>query len=431
MKKIYSTLTVCLASVGMMTAQVNQGVSPSGNQVTTTRHINKAELAKKAPNNNRADESFWMNYGSMIDTTIYGGGVAELNQNYLNTDSALFGNFGGTYAGIWVNNIGDILDVNSLAMQSFYGYTWTAANNFTVDSISLMYAYTRALPSSVVDTLVVSMYYNQSPTIMPTYYFTGMMADFGSDTLYFKAMPYSYTTNSPSASNKITVKVPLYEQDTAATFFRMKDIATNYAVPGGKLVATSITFKPGFTYNLGDSADTKDAFYFASYEEQTGGFPTYTYCPNTSSAACDWNVSQIVTSDVRYNNAGGWNGFFIPSYAYTAPFAYEHHLIWYKVTSLGVGMPEAETPGVVTLDQSVPNPANGNALVRYSIPDAAHVMLSVYDVTGKEVMNLDQGQQGTGEHQVEINTANLQAGVYFYTLTVGDQQLTQRMVISH
>jgi hypothetical protein len=430
MKKIYLTLSVMFATAAVATAQVNQGVVAPNKTVTTHRGVNQAELAKKMKSNNRSTESMWMNYGTAVDSTIFGGVLAELNQNYLCTDSAMLGNFGGTYAGVWVNNLGDILDVHSPVLQNEYGYSWNASNNFTVDSMSVMYAYTRALPANIVDTLVVYMYYNTSNAIMPTYYFTGMSADYGSDTLYFKAMPYTYGSNSPTASNKITIKVPLTAQDTAATFFRMKDFAVNYAVPGGKLVACSMTFKPGYSYTTGDSIDNKNAFFFASYEEQGAGtFPLYTYCPNSGSAACDWNVSQIVTSDVRYNASQYWNGFFIPSYAFTAPYTFEHHLFWWKVTSTNVGVAETAADGM-SLEQNIPNPANGNTIIHYSIENAANVNLAVYDVTGKQVMNFNQGHQNAGEYQVEINAENLNAGVYFYTLTVDGKQATRRMVIS-
>jgi Secretion system C-terminal sorting domain len=432
MKKIYFTLSLLLSATAVVTAQVDQGVvAPANKTVTTTRGVNQAELAKKSKTNDRSTQSFWMNYGTAIDSSIFGGGLSELNQNYLCTDSALLGNFGGSYAGVWVNHLGDVLDVRSAALQNYYGYSWNNANSYSVDSMSVMYAYTRALPTNIVDTLMVYLYYNTTNTIMPTYYFTGMQADYGSDTLYFKALLYSYATNTPSASNKITIKVPLTDQDTAAAFFRFKDFAVNYNVPGGKLVACTMTFKPGYSYVAGDSIDNKNAFYFASYEEQGAGtFPLYTYCPNTSSSACDWNSSHIVPSDVRYNNEPNWNGFYIPAYAYTAPYGFEHHLWWYKVTSTNVGVPENENDNV-SLEQNIPNPANGNTIIHYTLGnDANSVSLAIYDITGKQVMNFSQGKQHGGEYQVQVNTGTLPAGVYFYTLTVDNQQVTRRMVIA-
>jgi hypothetical protein len=433
MKKIYSIFMFLLAGVAL-NAQSVQVPFTQANKTLPGRPIAPGALTYKMSPHGRSTESHWINYGVCIDSSGLNGGpgVSELNQNYLCTDSALLGNFGGTYAGVWVNNIGDILDVRAANVQSYYGTNWNANNTYSVDSMSVMYAYTRALASNIVDTLIVSLYYNTTSAIMPTYYFTGMQTNFGSDTLYFKAMPYTYTSNSPSAANKVTYKIQLTNADTAVTFFRMKDFATNYNVPGGKLVASSVTFKPGYAYSLGDTIDNKDAFYFASYEEggnggNGGSFPLY--AGNCGNGACDWNASDIVTSDVRYNNAGGWNGFFIPSYAYTIGYAYEHHLIWYKVTSTNVGIAENNSTDF-QLEQNVPNPTNGNTLISYSINKSSNVALHIFDVTGKQVMAYNKGQLSAGEYQIELNTSTLAPGVYFYTLTVDGQQATRRLVVT-
>lgn len=434
MKTIYSICMFLIAGFGL-NAQMAQVPFTHANKTVPGRPISPGELAKKMRNHNHSVQtSYWINYGVCMDSSIVGPDVAELNSNYLCTDSSMLGNFGtGGYAGVWVNNIGDILDVHSSNVVNYYGNNWGNAP-YSVDSMSIMYAYTRALPANIVDTLIVALYYNSTNPIMPTYYFTGMAANFGSDTLYFKAMLYSYLTNLPSASNKIIVKVPLTDADTAVALYRFKDFATNYSVPGGKLVSASLTFKPGYTYNVGDTIDRKNAFFFTSYEEGGGGasggtFPLYTYCPSTTSSACDWNVSQIVTSDVRYNNAGGWNGFFIPSYAYTIPYAFEHHLIWYKVTSPPMGV-EDNNVANFQLDQNIPNPSNGNTLINYSLVKSAHVALTVYDVAGKQVMVFDKGHLNAGQYHIDLNTSTLSPGVYFYTLTVDGEQATRRLEVT-
>jgi hypothetical protein len=433
MKKIYVSLSLLLMGAAVANSQVSQTVTtPAKPAVTTVRGVNQAELAKKNNNgSSRSTESLWINYGTAVDSSIFGGGVSELNSNYLCTDSLMLGDFGASgFSNVWVNNLGDILDVHSPVLQNYYLYSWNASNNFTIDSMSVMYAYTRNLPANIVDTLVFYMYYNTTSTIMPTYYFTGMAADFGSDTLYFKAMPYTYTSNSPAASNKITIKVPLTDQDTAVAFYRLKDFAVNYAVPGGKLVACSMTFKPGYTYALGDTMDAKNSFFFASYEEQGAGtFPLYTYCPNSASMACDWNCSQIVTSDVRYNNAGGWNGFFIPSYAYTAPYGFEHHLWWYKITSTNVSVNEQANNGV-SVGQNQPNPVTNTTTIPYHLAQGSDVSITIIDVTGKVVYTEKRTAQAAGANQFTIDGSALAAGVYYYTVTAGAGSVTNKMIVT-
>lgn len=424
---------LALALTASLFAQVQQQV-PAPNRPTPTLRPafdRSAFRAKFEENGSRTTESYWLNYGLTMDAL--NGGLGEVNTNYLAWDSLILGEFGSpvSYSAMWVNNIGDVLDVYSDNFQAIDGITWNANNNYTLDSMSILYAYERNHPNpAIVDTLIVQLYTNATAANMPTYYFTGMTASYGSDTLYFKAMKYLYQTNSMNATGVTTLRIPLTAADTAITFLREKFWAPNFAVPAGKLLGCSVTFKPGFSYVLGDTVTSKNAFFFSSIEENGAGtFPLYTYCPGSSSTACDWNASHIVPTDVRYNILPSWNGFFIPAYAYTDPFAFEHHLISYKVTSTNVSVQEL-SPEVATLGQNIPNPANGETTIRYNLLTSGDVQLDVFDVTGKLVMSFDQGNQAAGNYQIGFNTASMDAGVYFYTLNVNGNKISRRMVIT-
>jgi hypothetical protein len=78
-------------------------------------------------------------------------------------------------------------------------------------------------------------------------------------------------------------------------------------------------------------------FFILSSEENgdgggAGTDPTIFGIP--SDYTSDMNMSYILDQSVRYNtNANGnWNGYFLPTFAYTTPFAYEHHDIGYKLS---------------------------------------------------------------------------------------------------
>src|SRR5665213_70915 len=97
------------------------------------------------------------------------------------------------------------------------------------------------------------------------------------------------------------------------------------------------------------------------------------------------------------------------------------------VTINGLGIHESSMDGL-SLDQNMPNPANnGSTIVRYSIKDAGNVSFTINDITGKELMTMNEGKQIAGDHQVEFNTSNLAAGIYMYTLNVDGKRLTKRM----
>jgi hypothetical protein len=74
--------------------------------------------------------------------------------------------------------------------------------------------------------------------------------------------------------------------------------------------------------------------------------------------------------------------------------------------------------------------SNTTATIRFSLPNALHVTLKVFDVLGREVATLVDGQLNHGEHSVVYNCSNLQSGVLFYRLSVGSFIETKKMLIT-
>jgi len=82
---------------------------------------------------------------------------------------------------------------------------------------------------------------------------------------------------------------------------------------------------------------------------------------------------------------------------------------------------EAIGPGAFLLPQNSPNPFRGATQVRFSLPEQSRVDLTVYDLAGREVTKLADGDWTAGEHTVtwsgrtkDGNTAP--GGVYFVRL---------------
>ncbi len=95
------------------------------------------------------------------------------------------------------------------------------------------------------------------------------------------------------------------------------------------------------------------------------------------------------------------------------------HLDEISVVEGPLGITENEFVNGVKLEQNIPNPFSNNTEIRYQLEKSATVALSVYDVTGKKVLAVNSGEQTTGSHSLNINSANLSEGVYYYSLTVG------------
>ena len=88
-----------------------------------------------------------------------------------------------------------------------------------------------------------------------------------------------------------------------------------------------------------------------------------------------------------------------------------------------------EQPSVFMLSQNYPNPFNPTTVISYETPVTGHVTLGVYDVLGRQVQMLVDGQQSAGVHLVEFNGANLPSGVYFYRLQSGNMSQTKKLML--
>jgi hypothetical protein len=78
-----------------------------------------------------------------------------------------------------------------------------------------------------------------------------------------------------------------------------------------------------------------------------------------------------------------------------------------------------------------PNPVVDQTTVSYNLAeDMDNVRLSIHDMTGKHVHDVNYGNQTKGSYNVTIDASNFTAGNYFYTLFANGQRLTKRMVVT-
>jgi len=78
---------------------------------------------------------------------------------------------------------------------------------------------------------------------------------------------------------------------------------------------------------------------------------------------------------------------------------------------------------------SYPNPVRQQGTIEYTLPEAKEVTLRIYDVLGREVATLVNGQKEAGRHRVRIDTDRMTSGMYFGRLTVGDQTHSRKITV--
>lgn len=97
---------------------------------------------------------------------------------------------------------------------------------------------------------------------------------------------------------------------------------------------------------------------------------------------------------------------------------------------LPVGLAEeSSNEKSVVVKQNFPNPVNGTTSIRVKVEESANLSLELTNMVGQKVLSQDKGNVNTGSHEFVIDATNLQAGIYFYTVTAGGTKVTKRMIV--
>ena len=86
-------------------------------------------------------------------------------------------------------------------------------------------------------------------------------------------------------------------------------------------------------------------------------------------------------------------------------------------------------PYRIELYQNYPNPFNPSTTIEYDLVSSGKVTLKIYNILGKEVRTLAEGNQQKGKHKIIFNARNLPSGVYFYQITTQSFSKVQKAVL--
>ncbi len=95
---------------------------------------------------------------------------------------------------------------------------------------------------------------------------------------------------------------------------------------------------------------------------------------------------------------------------------------------VGVDKEEA-LPTEFSLNQNYPNPFNPTTTIRFSLPTAADVQISIYNSLGQEIETLVNRQFGPGYYEVNWEATDYSSGIYFCTITANDFTFTRKMIL--
>ncbi|MBU1983537.1 T9SS type A sorting domain-containing protein [bacterium] len=89
---------------------------------------------------------------------------------------------------------------------------------------------------------------------------------------------------------------------------------------------------------------------------------------------------------------------------------------------------DALAPQEFSLGPVYPNPFNARLTVPFVLPKSADVILTLWDVTGRQTAVLADGYFNSGAHRVEWSAAGVGSGIYFLRLSAGGQTVAAKVV---
>lgn len=205
-----------------------------------------------------------------------------------------------------------------------------------------------------------------------------------------------------------TIRYSVDLDNPSATATTVFDFWTEVELPSGSTV--ELLFRPDISIPAAGSLSRNMELSVPGTAPQ-GYYYYYGYCG-------DYENMQLYDSGYIFFFKAGGDGEAI------SVFGWDNYFIDGDLTPVTEAVPVA-----FKLNSPAPNPFNPQTELSFSLGDAGHASLVVYDVTGREVVTLVNDYLNAGVYVRQFNADNLPSGVYFARLTAGVEVQTQKLLL--
>ena len=119
-----------------------------------------------------------------------------------------------------------------------------------------------------------------------------------------------------------------------------------------------------------------------------------------------------------------------------AQHEYEPELIIETIDRLlDIGEESVDDPNDPDLPQgfllypAYPNPFNAVTTLSYDLPEAAHVTIGIYDISGRFITSLRDNRQAAGHYQVEWEAGTSPTGIYLVRMSTPGFRTIRKLVL--
>jgi hypothetical protein len=99
------------------------------------------------------------------------------------------------------------------------------------------------------------------------------------------------------------------------------------------------------------------------------------------------------------------------------------------VVSILVNSSEPDVTSHPDFFQNYPNPFNQTTRIQFTLLKPDRVLLTVYDISGKEIGRLVNSRMDAGTHILEWNTSNYSSGTYLIRFEAGGNAVSKKVII--
>ncbi|MBI4721703.1 MAG: CotH kinase family protein [Candidatus Stahlbacteria bacterium] len=99
-------------------------------------------------------------------------------------------------------------------------------------------------------------------------------------------------------------------------------------------------------------------------------------------------------------------------------------------SGFGIEDGPSHLPKQFALEQNFPNPFAHSTTIKYHLPVKTEVSLKIYDITGRTVKTLVNGEKNAGSYSVNFDANYLTTGIYFVKLVAGKYKATRKLILA-
>jgi hypothetical protein len=227
------------------------------------------------------------------------------------------------------------------------------------------------------------------------------------------------------------------KMSAAASFsFNIPDRLTRESLPADIQKAPI-----GFDYNQ----STQQAFYFVEDimldgESIQDGDWVMAYNANVLVGARQWNGAYtdipVMGYDSHVETAGYLENGETPKFKVIQETTGEEFMlsgnlpVWAnnELYTIGV-MEDVVFPSVIVLERAYPNPFNPSTNIEFGLSDDRDVNVTIYDISGREMVVLAEGAFSKGFHNVIWDATDQPSGIYFVTISTQSETQSQKLML--